>query len=123
MTEQKLIDEFLVYGTIEFMDLKWMSWITRRTMQPTDESRVISLTVETIRYLLDEKLAFVGEPVKDEQNYVEIRPWDLSASEAVERIEREWRELGSFIESGKVVWLELTDLGRAKGLELAEKPG
>ena len=121
MTEQKLIDEFLVHGTIEFMDLKWMSWITRE-LHPKDESDVISLTVDTILYLLENNLAIAGDPVKDEQNYVEIKSWDLTPAEAVERIEREWRELGSFIDSGKVVWLELTDIGRAKGLELAEKP-
>ena len=51
---------------------------------------------------------------RDDNGILYIHSWDTSPWDAVRRIERDWRELGRAPNPGEVVWLELTDAGRAK---------
>ncbi|MBA2691208.1 MAG: hypothetical protein H0U65_01770 [Rubrobacter sp.] len=40
-------------------------------------------------------------------------PWPLSADEAIERIEREWKALGREPDISEVAWFDITEKGRA----------
>jgi hypothetical protein len=71
-------------------------------------------TLQVIHDLLESGYVVAGQVAKDENELLYIRSWDLSPSETVKRIERDWSALGRPPKPGEVVWLELTDSGRAK---------
>lgn len=119
MIDSDLRNELLMQGTVEFMDLRWINQVSRSVLR--DESEVIPITVTVIRSLLDDELAVAGELQRDANGLLEVRPWGLSAAEAADRIEREWRELKRPLDYADIVWLDLTAVGKQTGKELLKR--
>lgn len=92
-----------------------------RDIALTDESAVVSPTIEVIHDLLASGYAVAGDAVKDEYGLLMVRSWDLGPSETTTHIEEAWRELEHPITWGDVVWLELTDVGRDKARKARER--
>jgi hypothetical protein len=68
------------------------------SVNPT-ETRV--LTLRLVRRLLQERGMQVGHPTPDGRQFV---PWNISAEEAVDRIEQQWAALGRDPNIGEVAW-------------------
>ena len=92
-----------------------------RDIALTDESAVVSPTIEVIHDLLASGYAVAGDVVKGEDGLLMVRSWDLGPSETTTRIEKAWRELGHPVTLGDVVWLELTEVGRDKARKSRER--
>ena len=72
----------------------------------------------TILLLVSEGLAEVGELVPDGPTLL-FSAWDGDAEMIVDRVLRDWKQLGRDPGLGEVCWLALTDDGRSKAEELA----
>lgn len=118
MKKQDLTNEILGYGLEDFLDLGWITLIVARAIKAKsyDESVVFRSTIDVIRELLEANFATAGDTVEDNEGIFDVRPWDLSPEDALARIEKEWRELGRPPKTGDIMWLELTDAGRAAAL-------
>lgn len=81
---------------------------------PQDDLTIMRPTLDVVGGLLESEFVVAGDVVKDDQGFLTIRSWDLSPPATVDRIEKEWHELGGPPNLGDIVWLELTDKGRAE---------
>jgi hypothetical protein len=79
-----------------------------------DDDLVMDSTIEAIRDLLESEYAIAGYVVRDEDELLRIRSWEIPPADAVKRIEHDWSALGRLPKPGEIVWLELTHAGRAK---------
>ena len=75
-------------------------------------------TLKVIYSLLSSGYAIAGNVEKDE-GILRIRSWGLSPSDTVSRIEEKWHELEKPPNLGDVVWLELTEAGRAEARKVS----
>src|SRR5215213_8848177 len=66
-----------------------------------DPAEARGLTLRLVRQLLQERGMRVGHPAPDGRHFV---PWGVPASEAMDRIEREWSALGRDPNIGEVAW-------------------
>jgi hypothetical protein len=114
MTHSAIKDELLDRGLDDMLQLSEIAGVVRRhrDIALTDESAVVSPTIEVIHDLLASGYAVAGEVVKDREGLLMVRSWDLGPSETTTRIEKLWGALEHPITLGDVVWLELTDAGR-----------
>jgi hypothetical protein len=90
-------------------------------MDMADET-VKEQTLEAIRDLLESDYAVAGQTVRDEEGIIQVRSWELPPADAIKRIDHDWSELGRLPNPGEVVWLALTDAGRAEILALRDLP-
>lgn len=67
----------------------------------TNPSETQALTLRLVRSLLQERGMQVGYPAPDGRHFVS---WDISADEAVNRIEKELAALGREPNIGEVAW-------------------
>jgi hypothetical protein len=114
MTDQ-IRNELLDRGLTDILHLpEIVSVVGRHLSMSVGDDSVMSPTLEAIRDLLDSGYAIAGYVTKNDKGLLQIRSWDMSPSDSVKRIECDWSELGRPPNPGEVVWLELTDAGRAK---------
>lgn len=120
MTAQALRKELLALGLDDEIQLFEIIHVVGEyfDIDHLDESAVMGPTLDAIRDLLETKYMIAGDAVKDGKGSYVIRPWGLGASDAIARIEKEWRELEEPPNLGDVVWLDLTDAGQTE----ARKP-
>lgn len=89
--------------------------VSRHCNKSVDDTALVTPTLEVIHDLLESGYVVAGQVATDEKtDLLYIRSWEMSPSDTVRRIEHDWRELGRTPNLGEVVWLELTDAGRAK---------
>lgn len=114
MTDQigiKLLDS----GLHDILHFPWiLSVVSMHLGKPVGDTSLVAPTLEVIRDLLESGYVVAGPVAEDENGLLYIRSWDMSPSDTVRRIEHDWSELGQPPKPGEVVWLELTDSGRAK---------
>jgi hypothetical protein len=113
-------DELLAEGLVDMLDLSWISSAVARHMgfDYIDETRQMPLSLEIIREFLVSEWAIAGDVVKGPEGLLEVRAWELPPGKAVEKIRKEWFDLDEPIHAGDVVWLELTEKGRAHARRL-----
>jgi hypothetical protein len=114
MTNSAIKDELLDRGLDDMLQLDEIAGVVRRhrDIALTDESAVVSPTLEVIRELLESHYVIAGNVVKDGEGLLMVKSWGLEPLETARRVEEKWRELGHPLTLGDVVWLELTDIGR-----------
>ncbi len=117
--QQAIARELLSYGLDDSLDLSWIVIAAEQGAEggPGDPEFRKAVTA-AIRQLLESGEAYVGDGARNEKDLHFIRDWELSPAQAAARIEAEWAELDRFPKPGDVVWLELTEKGRARGREL-----
>jgi hypothetical protein len=114
MTNQVGI-ELLDSGLDDILHFPWIiSVVSTHLGKSVDDTSLVAPTLEVIHDLLESGYVVAGPVVEDENGILYIRSWEMSPSDTVRRIEHDWRELGRAPNPGEVVWLELTDAGRAK---------
>lgn len=114
MTDQIGI-ELLDSGLNDILHFPWIvSVVSRHLGKSVDDSSLKEPTLQVIHDLLEAGYVVAGPVARDDNGILYIRSWDMSPSDAVRRIECDWNELGRSPNPGEVVWLELTDAGRAK---------
>jgi hypothetical protein len=117
--EDELRNELLDRALSDILQLSEMrSVVVRHLPIETDENGVQQATLGVIADLVESGAAIVGDVVRDTEGLLCIRSWELPPTAAVQRIEREWRALGT-PNLGDVCWLELTESGRSEAHRLA----
>lgn len=122
MTSCDLKDELLYRGLTDMLQLSEIIFVVSKNtgIKPHDELAIMPPTLDAVRDLLEAEYAIAGDVTKDnEDGLLMVRSWDLTPSDTIARIEREWRELKEPPNLGDVVWLELTETGRAEARKLA----
>jgi hypothetical protein len=108
-------EELLAAGLDDMLDLSLIDSVVANRMgiDYLDETRQMPPSLEIIRDFLAEGWAIAGDVVKGPEGLLEVRDWGLPPEKAVEKIRKEWLEMDRPLFAGDVVWLELTEKGRA----------
>lgn len=114
-------EDLLIQGLDDMLYLVWVSELVARHegLEYNDWQGAFEPTLEAIRKLLEGGLAIAGDVVKGEDGLLEVQTWGLSPEATVDRIGAAWREAEGDLNPGDVVWLELTDEGRAEAEALS----
>ena len=108
-------NELLDRGLTDILHLpEIVSVVSRHLGLGMGDELVVRRTLEVIRELLESGFVIAGPVKRDGEGLLCIHSWGIIPSDAMKRIEHDWRELGREPKPGEVVWLELTDAGRAK---------
>ena len=119
--KSQIRNELLDQGLTDILHLPVIvSVVSRHLDRPMDDDSVMSSTLEVIQDLLESNYVVAGPVGRNEEGLLIIRSWGLFPLDAVKRIEHDWRELGREPKPGEVVWLELTDAGRAKAYAIRD---
>lgn len=119
MSDNRAVQALLLEGLNDMLSLGWIEQTVGllEGKKPNDHG-LIRPTLMAISDLLKMDYAVAGYVVKDpEDGLLMVDAWGLSLEGTIERIEKEWNELGK-LGLGDVVWLELTDKGRQEARRL-----
>jgi hypothetical protein len=114
--------ELLLEGLDDMLTLSWIiSVVAGETgAQPRDQDKVMQPALDIIYEFLQQEWAIAGDVVEAPQGLLEVRSWNLPAERATQRIKDEWLGLDEPPHAGDVVWLELTEKGRAHARSLED---
>ena len=108
-------NELLDRGRTDMLQLgEVVSVVARHLGRSMEDDLVMGSTLEEIRDLLESGYVVAGYTARDGDGLLYVSSWEIPPADAVKRIETDWVELGRLPNLGEVVWLELTDVGRAK---------
>ena len=108
-------NELLDRGRTDMLQLGVIvSVVSRHLGRSMEDELVMESTLEAIRDLLNSGYVVAGYTARDGDGLLYVSSWEIPPADAVKRIEADWMELGRLPSLGEVVWLELTDAGRAK---------
>lgn len=79
----------------------------RRSLSTDNEVAIRSTVLALATELLERGVMVTGFPTTEG----DFEPEDSELGETVERIEREWRELGRMPDVGEIIWFDLTESG------------
>jgi hypothetical protein len=96
-SQARLIDEILSECEEDFVGL----WTLVRLVRDCGERDTKQYVLSLIRFLLDTDAVKAGWPDSQGQTFVD---WQLSPAATVERIDREWSQLGRDPTIGEIVW-------------------
>lgn len=115
MVIQECIDDLVMRGCDDWVYAAEVAFVAREVgrAQTADEIRELSLKV--IRELVERSLMEVGD-LPTEGNRLKL--WPLTPHECLNRIEREWKNLGRNPSISEICWLQNTDNGSALGESL-----
>jgi len=108
------LDALLISGLDDWVQAAEVASIARTTGAATSEDAVRDLSLRLIRRLLDHGLMEVGT-VTEQDGFTR---WSISFSEAMRRIESEWRARPEGPGLGEVCWLNLTEKGQIQAQDL-----
>lgn len=109
--DRTLIEDVLVGGLDDWVYAGWLHQTARDLSGLTDRAQLRSLAIGVIAEVLVSGLMVAGEVSEDGH-----RPWDCSTEAALARIVEDWLAWGEEPPTpGAIVWLALTDAGRAIG--------
>src|SRR6266540_4042858 len=91
-----LDDEILAAGSVDYLDLWFITNIVRRLTPSSDENDIRRISIETLERLLESGRVRAGDlyPPGD------FSPWPFETSEALERIRHELDELHRDLQPG-----------------------
>ncbi len=86
-------------------------WSLGEEVGSADPQERREMTMKAISDLLKANFVQAGFIIADG---VGFEPWQLTAKEALERVEREWDALGRELDIGEIVWFEITEKSRER---------
>ena len=104
LTEQDGAAQILLRGLDDWVSLAEARWLVGR-VRPGTAVAVRQSTLDSMAYLLAHRLARLGETVP------RFEPWDLTDSEALERVRRDWWDPERELVPGNVCWIDNTPAG------------
>jgi len=107
---EKVKRDFLVECTDDYVGLWSVIWHIKHDLKEEDSENIRAISVALIREFLELGLIKAGNP-RITGEFVE---WQLDPEGIVERLEREWNELGREPNIGDIVWFTSTKAGDAK---------
>lgn len=108
------VNEILLSGLDDWIQASEVDSVARTVGGAATEAEVQQLSLEIIRKVIKDGLMEVGDVTAQG-----FHAWDLSADDALERIEREWKALGRNPNLGEICWLSNTEEGDKRARRLA----
>lgn len=113
MIDREFWDDFILESTEDEIGLWEVVSEVRHTTQESDEQIIRMKVIENIRDILLSGFMSIGifECVDNSSKELEFRVWKTSIEESLNRIEREWDDLGKAPSIGDIAWLVITSKG------------
>jgi hypothetical protein len=96
-----LLDDILDECADDHVGLWSVLWDVRHALSHASPDEQKSVTLDLLRFLLSHQLIQAGFPAPNGRDF---QPWQLSPDEAIEKIAREWGQLGRDPSGGEIVW-------------------
>jgi len=104
-------------GEADWVYLAEVASLVQRDRSEGDERTVMERTLHLVRELAEAWLVVIGDLSGPDGKF---SPWQLSVTDTVERIRREWMALGRPINVGDVCWLSNTLDGDKRAVSLPD---
>lgn len=109
------VNDILVRGLDDWIQASEVDSVARTVGGATTELEAQKLSLEIIRHVIKDGLMEAGDVTGHG-----FHAWNLSADDAIERIEREWAALGRFPTLGEICWLSNTAEGDTRARRLID---
>lgn len=106
----------ILEGLEDYIGLWEFTAFVRRSLSTDNEVAIRSTVLALANELLERGVMVTGFPTPEGG----FEPEESEPGEIVERIEREWRELGRMPDLGEIIWFDLTEYGERYARELAK---
>jgi hypothetical protein len=116
MNISQCVDEVLVRGLDDWIQAAEVASIARTRGGAREDDEVRRISIEVVRELLGRNLMEIGDV-----SVAGFRSWNLSALDALARIDADWRNLPNGPELGQLFWLALTESGQRIAGESLER--
>lgn len=104
-----MLGELLVMGLDDWTSMPWFDQMLKRMSDRWDPEARTAIGIGLIAIALYQDLMVPGDLTHEG-----FQPWDLPKHEALDRIVREWLEIGvDNLNFGDVAWMENTEKGNA----------
>lgn len=98
-------DEILAVGSVDFLDVWFISSTVKRLVPSADEADVRELCLDALERLVASGRVQAGDLYPPG----EFSPWPFDAEEAMERIRTEWEELDRPLQPGDIAWFQVPE--------------
>lgn len=112
-TVYECVDALLVLALVDWIDAADVVSAVIKRSGPGNKDETRRLSLATIRELLSQGLMRPGLITE-----TEFIAWPLTTSQAIRRIEEEWRGLAQGPIIGEICWFDLTEEGFRRAREL-----
>mgnify|MGYP000866844588 CR=1 FL=1 len=129
MSIEAVVDDVIIRGLNDLIQASEIAYVTTYLAEAKSNDQVRETVLLAVQKLLLRGLMEVGDIVSEPCPYtragsiLDVAAWDLSPSQAIERIDREWRALGRRPSLGELFWLKNTMLGNQTAMKLLELRG
>ncbi len=113
MTAPEVVEALLLSGLDDWIYLAEVVSTVRSVEDPETEEALVDEVISTIEQMLDDGLLKIGDVT--DGGFFE---WDLPVDAALERVKREWGQLGTHLSIGDVCWLATTPEGDRRAIEI-----
>jgi hypothetical protein len=100
------VRDVLIRGLEDWVDAAEVAWVARSVGGATADGLVCDLSIGIISEVLQKGLMVAGD-VTDNG----FKKWNMTSTEALDRITREWKALGRSPHLGEICWLSNTSKG------------
>jgi hypothetical protein len=115
MTIQDCINDLLMRGCDDWVDVAEITSVAKFTGHARSEEEIWDLSLTIIREVVQQGLMEIGD-LPDQGGRLNL--WPMTSEECLDRVQREWHALGRNPSLGEICWLQNTDKGNALGEEL-----
>jgi hypothetical protein len=106
MTAEEVLESLVQECREDHIGLWRIANAARFDLGAANPAETRSVSLHLIRRLLSQPGMRVGHPAPDGRGFI---PWNVSAEEALCRIEDEWSALGRDPDIGEMAWLTIAD--------------
>jgi len=100
------VREVLNRGLQDWVDAAEVAWVAQSVGGATAAGFAFELSIGIISNVLQEGLMVIGDVTGDG-----FKEWNMTSTEALDRIAREWKALGRSPNLGEICWLSNTREG------------
>ena len=104
-------DRFIIEGTEDYVGLWQIIKKIRLNRTDKNQKEVQSITLDAIREILETGFMQIGMFEYVDEKSLEYQVWNLDINTCIQRVEKEWNELGREPNIGEVAWLVTTEKG------------
>ena len=111
----RVSEEILERGKHDWVDMSEVAWVAQSTGGAQTEDAVLALALDALRFVIGSGEMEVGD-LRAVEGAAPVEPlglarlafhsWELSAADAVDRVNKEWVALGRRPNLGDVAWLQ-----------------
>ncbi|GFZ94127.1 hypothetical protein CYANOKiyG1_04810 [Okeania sp. KiyG1] len=114
-------DDYIIEGTEDYVGLWQIIGRFREKFPQANSQEIKLMTLEATREILETGFMEIGMFEYVDKNNLEYQIWNLDIEGIINRIEREWDELGRIPSLGEIAWLITTKKGEKEAERILKK--